>query len=65
MAIIVEKRDKIYIIIFLRSARMVIVMILMIGMIGIRMVIGWSMEWIVVTEVKMGVWNVSIVIIRV
>ena len=65
MARIVEKRDKIYIIIFLRSARMVIVMILMIGMIGIRMVIGWSMEWIVVTEVKMGVWNVSIVIIRV
>ena len=65
MARIVEKRDKIYIIIFLRSARMVIVMILMIGMIGIRMVIGWSMEWIVVTEVKMGVWNVSIAIIRV
>ena len=36
-------------------------MIIMIGMIRI----GWSLEWVVVREVRRGVWNVSIDIIRV
>ena len=40
---------------------MAIVMIIMIGMIRI----GWSLEWVVVREVRMGVWNESIFIIRV
>ena len=65
MARMVTKRDKIFIITFLRTARMVIVMIIMIGMIRTRMVIGWSLEWVVVREVRMGVWNVRIVITRI
>ena len=38
---------------------MAILMIIMIGLIRI----GWSLEWVVVREVRMGVWNVSIDIV--
>ena len=64
MARMVTKIDKIFIIIFLRTSRMVIVMIIVIVMIRIRMVIGWSLEWVVVSQVRMGVWNLSILICR-
>ena len=65
MARLVTKIDKIFIIIFLRTSRMVIVMIIVIVMIRIRMVIGWSLEWVVVSQVRMGVRNLSILISRV
>ena len=40
---------------------MAILMIIMIGLIRI----GWSLEWVVVREVRMGVWNVGIDILKV
>ena len=47
------KRQNIHYHNFFRTARMAIVMIIMIGTIRI----GWSLEWVVVREVRMGVWT--------
>ena len=40
-------------------------MIIMIDMIRMRMVMGWSLEWVAVRKASMDVWNIRIVIIRV
>ena len=64
MARMVTKIDKIYIITFLRTARIVMIMNKMIDIIRIRIMIGWSLEWVDVRKVRMCDFNISIVIIR-